>query len=171
VTLFWHSANTRPQLTVYSGIIVEAMRQTWTDDRMDDLVQRVDNGFAQVHADIAALRADNTEIRREMAGLGSELRRENEAFASELRKENKEFASEMRTESKMLAGELRGETNAFRTETNRRFDALSTEMNQRFGALTTEMNQRFDAFDRRFDLLLGTMLTGFVGLIVSHFLA
>jgi hypothetical protein len=29
---------------------------------------------------------------------------------------------------------------------------------------------RFDAFDRRFDLLLGTMVTGFVGLVVSHFL-
>jgi hypothetical protein len=137
VTLFWHLADTRPQLLVYSGILVEAMRQTWTDDRMDDLVQRVDSGFAQVHDDIAALRADNREVRREMTGLASELRRENKAFASELR-----------TESKALAGELRGETNALRTE----------------------MNRRFDAFDRRFDLLFGTMLTGFVGLIVSHFL-
>jgi hypothetical protein len=32
------------------------------------------------------------------------------------------------------------------------------------------MNQRFDALDRRFDVVLARMLTGFIGLIVSNFL-
>ena len=56
---------------------MEAMRQTWTDDRMDDLVGRVDTGFARAHD-------DNKELRREMVGLGNELRRENKALVSDL---------------------------------------------------------------------------------------
>jgi hypothetical protein len=92
---------------------MEAMRQTWTDDRMDDLVHRVDTGFAQVHD-------DNKELRREMAGLGSELRHE-----------NKSLATELRTDNKALAAELRGETNALRAEMVGGFDAL----NRRFDAL------------------------------------
>lgn len=35
---------------VYSAIIMEAMREAWTDERMDDLVARVDRGFAQTDA-------------------------------------------------------------------------------------------------------------------------
>jgi hypothetical protein len=53
VTLFWQFANTPPQHLVYSAIIMEAMRESWTDDRMDDLVKRVDTGFAQVDARFA----------------------------------------------------------------------------------------------------------------------
>jgi tetrahydromethanopterin S-methyltransferase subunit G len=34
---------------------MEAMRQSWTDERLDDLNQRMDNGFARVDADIRAL--------------------------------------------------------------------------------------------------------------------
>lgn len=42
------------QLVVYSAI-VEAMRRTWTDERMDDLGQRMDRGFDRVDADLQAL--------------------------------------------------------------------------------------------------------------------
>jgi predicted nuclease with TOPRIM domain len=44
------SARYAPQLFVYGGIIMEAMRDAWTDDRMDDLVARMDRGFTQADA-------------------------------------------------------------------------------------------------------------------------
>jgi hypothetical protein len=45
---------------VYAAIIMEAMRDTCTDDRMDDLAARMDRGFAQ-----AAARMDRFENRIE----------------------------------------------------------------------------------------------------------
>jgi hypothetical protein len=36
--------------------------------------------------------------------------------------------------------------------------------------LRGEMNERFSGLERRFDIMFGAMVTGFVGLIVSHFL-
>jgi phage shock protein A len=44
------SAYQAAQLFVYGGIIMEAMREAWTDDRMDDLAARMDRGFAQAEA-------------------------------------------------------------------------------------------------------------------------
>jgi hypothetical protein len=69
-------ANTPSQRPVYSGIIVEAMREHWTDARLDDLAKRMDIGFAQVHEDVAALRVDNKELQRDMATLDRNLRAE-----------------------------------------------------------------------------------------------
>jgi len=38
------------RFVVYGAIIMEAMRQNWTDERMDDLNHRVDEGFGRVDA-------------------------------------------------------------------------------------------------------------------------
>jgi hypothetical protein len=37
---------------------METMRESWTDERMDDLSHRVDQGFARVDADIRELRRE-----------------------------------------------------------------------------------------------------------------
>lgn len=37
---------------------MERARATWTDERLDDLSRRVDNGFARVDQDIRTLRSD-----------------------------------------------------------------------------------------------------------------
>jgi hypothetical protein len=63
---------------------MEAMRQTWTDDRMDDLAERMETGFAQAHVDLAATRED---LRGEIKGQGQELRGEIKAQGEELREE------------------------------------------------------------------------------------
>jgi uncharacterized protein YcaQ len=68
------------KLFVYAGKIVDAMRDAWTDERLDDLNQRVaemgrrmDNGFNQAHEDIRALRGDTKSefiaVRAEIASL------------------------------------------------------------------------------------------------------
>jgi hypothetical protein len=37
---------------------METMRESWTDERMDDLSHRVDQGFERVDADIRELRTE-----------------------------------------------------------------------------------------------------------------
>jgi hypothetical protein len=37
---------------------VERARETWTDERLDDLSRRVDDGFRRVDEDIRALRSE-----------------------------------------------------------------------------------------------------------------
>jgi hypothetical protein len=37
------------------SVIMEAMREAWTDGRLDDLSQRMDRGFDRVDADMRAL--------------------------------------------------------------------------------------------------------------------
>jgi hypothetical protein len=52
---------------VYSVLVA---RVAWTDERLDDLANRMDAGFARVDADIRELRA---EVRSEIGGLRAEL--------------------------------------------------------------------------------------------------
>jgi hypothetical protein len=55
---------------VYS-LVVE--RTVWSNERLDDLANRMDAGFARVDADIRELRV---ELRSEIGGLRAELRTE-----------------------------------------------------------------------------------------------
>ena len=48
-------------------------RTAWTDERLNDLANRMDAGFARIDADIRELRV---ELRSEIGGLRAELRGE-----------------------------------------------------------------------------------------------
>ena len=50
--------------------MMEAMRATWTDERLDDLSRRMDDGFQRVDSEIRELRG---EMHSEFAGLRSEM--------------------------------------------------------------------------------------------------
>jgi hypothetical protein len=54
-------------------VAVAVERSAWTDERLDDLANRMDAGFARVDADIRELRM---ELRSEIGGLRGELRAE-----------------------------------------------------------------------------------------------
>ncbi|HEX5713671.1 MAG TPA: hypothetical protein VFX85_10190 [Solirubrobacterales bacterium] len=84
---------------------MEAMRESWTDDRLDDMSNRMDRGFDRVHADI---RAEASSVRGEIRSQGAELREEIRAQGAELREEIKAQGVELRGE----IGELRGEIGA-----------------------------------------------------------
>jgi uncharacterized protein YukE len=43
-----------------------AMREKWTDERLDDLNRRVDGGFRETREEIRALRGETREFRAEM---------------------------------------------------------------------------------------------------------
>lgn len=55
-------------------------RETWTDERMDDLSKRVDDGFARTDRQFA-------EVRAEIKATANELRAEIKTSAEELRGE------------------------------------------------------------------------------------
>ena len=88
-------------------------RETWTDERLDDLSKRVDGGFREVKAEQRALR--------------QELKLEMNALRTELKAEMGELKSELKGEMSELKSELKGEMSELRTglvQLNRRFDAL-----------------------------------------------
>ena len=49
-------------------------RETWTDERLDELAKRMDEGFGEVKGEIHQLREESTSLRKEMGevreGLG-----------------------------------------------------------------------------------------------------
>ena len=65
-----HSARISCAGDVYPGPME---RVAWTDERLDELVRRIDAGFERVDREIRALRS---ELRSEMAGLRTELQAE-----------------------------------------------------------------------------------------------
>lgn len=42
-------------------------RETWTDERLDDLNKKVDDGFARLDGDMRELRGEMNELRREIS--------------------------------------------------------------------------------------------------------
>jgi len=57
---------------------MEAMREAWTDDRLDDLASRMDQGFDRVDGDVreprAEMKAGFERVDREIADVRSELK-------------------------------------------------------------------------------------------------
>jgi hypothetical protein len=49
---------------------MEAMRQSWTDERLDDLSKRVEAGFSRVDADLRGLNARFDALQRTMLQVG-----------------------------------------------------------------------------------------------------
>jgi hypothetical protein len=59
---------------------MEAMREAWTDDRLDDLNHRVDTGFDDMKREFQAVRL---EMRTEFQAVRSEMRAEFGAVRTE----------------------------------------------------------------------------------------
>jgi hypothetical protein len=47
-------------------IVAVMVRETWTDERLDDLNKKVDNGFDRVDRDIRELRSEMKYLHQEM---------------------------------------------------------------------------------------------------------
>ncbi len=49
---------------------MEAMREAWTDERLDDMSARMDRGFERVDADLRALNGRFDALQRTMLQIG-----------------------------------------------------------------------------------------------------
>ncbi len=58
---------------------MQQMRESWTDERLDDLNGRIGAGFSRIDADLGAQRAESIALRREMREDSIALRREMKA--------------------------------------------------------------------------------------------
>ena len=81
-------------------------RAAWTDERLDDLSNRMDAGFARLEAEIRELRGD---LHRAIGGLRAELRAELRGEIGGLREEMHAEIGGLREEIGGLRAELRGE--------------------------------------------------------------
>ena len=64
--------------------------------------------------------------------------------------------------------EVRAEFRAVRREMREQGKELRGEMRQQGAELRGEMNERFASLERRFDILIGALVSGVLGLIVTH---
>jgi hypothetical protein len=49
---------------------MQTMRQSWTDERLDDLSQRMDDGFKRVDAELRALNGRFDSLNRTLLQIG-----------------------------------------------------------------------------------------------------
>ena len=70
---------------------MEAMREAWTDERLDDLTHRVDVGFSETSQEFQALRQ---EMRSEFQAIRAEMQSEFAFVRSETRSEFQAVRSE-----------------------------------------------------------------------------
>ena len=89
-------------------------RETWTDERLDDLAKRMDIGFSEVKEE---LRSNRAELKMEIAETRAELKGEIAATRGELKNEIVATRSEIGS----LRTELKGDIDAL----SRKFDRLT----------------------------------------------
>jgi uncharacterized coiled-coil DUF342 family protein len=117
---------------------MEAVRDAWTDERLDDLNGRVDHGFAEVGRQLQAqrseTRAEFAAVREEFAAVRAEMREEFAAVRSEMRSESAAVRTEMR--------DLRGEIAAMHRSTTQLAFGLVGAMTVGFlGIIATILTQ------------------------------
>jgi uncharacterized coiled-coil DUF342 family protein len=76
-------------------------RERWTDERLDELNKKVDDGFARVENDIRELRS---EMKSEIGGLRSELKSEMKSQGDGLRNEMRELNARFDSLNRTLIG-------------------------------------------------------------------
>jgi hypothetical protein len=82
---------------------MEAMRDSWTDPRLDDLNHRVDSGFKETSREFQALRL---EMRAEFAAVRSETATEFSSVRGEIAGLRTEMAAMNRTLIQVGAGAM-----------------------------------------------------------------
>ena len=128
---------------------MEAMRQSWSDDRLDDLNKRVDEGFTRVDARFVHLekRMDDRFDRLD-AKLG-------ESYGRLDAKLNESYGR--------LDAKLEESLGRFDAKLDRKLDASAAELRQ-------EMKLGFDQINARFDAMQQTMIrvgAGLIGVLIA----
>jgi predicted phage-related endonuclease len=133
-----HPAHHASQTTGY-GAIMETVRDTWTDDRLDD-------------------------FRTEMSEFRHEVKDEFAAVRREMKNEFAAVRQEMKDEFTAVRREMRDEFRAVRREMKEQSDSLHAEIK----ALHKEMSLRFDSLQRIMIQFSGLMVAALIGFIATQ---
>jgi flagellar biosynthesis/type III secretory pathway protein FliH len=124
-------------------------RETWTDERLDELNVRVADGFREGSAELHA--------------VGGELKAEIQQLRIELKAEIQDLRTELKAEIQQLRTEVKTEIGELRTEMDGRFEAVDRQFER--------VHDRLDGLHR---LLLfsvlgisSSILAGFVAIAVA----
>jgi len=107
---------------------MESVRDKWTDERLDDLNQRVDSGFGEARDQLRDVR---NEMREDFGDVREEMRTEFGAVRKEIRAEFGAVREEIQG--------VREEIHAIGARTTERLDGIQRSMMQLAVALTTAM--------------------------------
>jgi ribosomal protein L29 len=140
---------------------MEAMREAWTDDRLDDLNHKVGEGFARVDA---GLRTQGTETKSEFDSLRTETKSEFDSLRSETKSEFASLRKETKSEFASIRRETKSEFASLRGETKSEFASLRGELNERFKGL----DDRFDSLQRTLILAQATIVAALIGLLATQ---
>ncbi|HEY8809001.1 MAG TPA: hypothetical protein VIM28_03165 [Solirubrobacterales bacterium] len=147
---------------------MEAMRQSWTDDRLDDLSHRMDKRFDQVEGEMSQrfervegeMKAGFDRVDGEIKELRAELKGQGE----ELRAEVKDQGKELRGEIAGVEARLRTQANEHRTETWEQFDRVHEDMRQ----ISTAILGLHQTMTRIAWSAAITVLAGVIGVLLAN---
>jgi chromosome segregation ATPase len=135
-------------------------REAWTDERLDDLNERVASIDRRMETGFAELRAELKESRAEMHA-------EFQAVRSEMHAEFQAVRAEMRSEFKAVRAEMHAGFQAVRTAMETGFKKAQAEST----SIRRDMANQFAAQNRMMIQLCGgifaTMVVGFLGTIAT----
>jgi|SRR5829696_6551509 len=123
---------------------MEAVREKWTDERLDDMNVRMGEGFDRLDKDLREVRSEIAGVRTEVAGVRSEVNGVRSEVAG-LRSDVTGMRKEMATR-----GEVAGVKSELLEEMNRRFEATHRLIIQVGGGL------------------FGTLVIGFLSLLLTQ---
>jgi hypothetical protein len=103
---------------------MQTMRESWTDERLDDLNGHIREGFGRTDADLRAQRAESIALRKDMNGEFAAVRAEMKA----------EFAA-VRAEMKAEFAAVRGEMKAGFGKVEERFDKVDERFVEMQGSI------------------------------------
>ena len=151
-------------LSVCISAIMKAVRDSWTDERLDD-------GFDRVAGEIQTVGDEVRSVKQDLHSHRVEVRKEFQAVRGEIKEEFKAVRGEIKEEFRAVRGEIKEEFKAVRGEVREELHAVRTEMGEGFTAIRGELGQihtRLDGLQRTFTQLCIGIIVALVGLIATQ---
>jgi hypothetical protein len=141
----------------------------WTDERLDDLANRMDAGFARTHGEIRELRIAigvlGTETREESASLRTDLNGGIRDLRTDLNGGIRDLRTDLNGGIRDLRTELEGDMADLRTELKGDMADLRTELKGDMADLRTELKGDIDSLRAvmiRFGIAIVVCLVGMI---------
>lgn len=131
------------------------VREAWTDERLDDLANRMDEGFREVRAELRQQREENAA---EFAAVRSQITDESTSL-------RKEFA-----EVREVLGQQRAEVKDQKETMEAKLETIDAKF-EVIDAKFEKVDARFDDLNRTLQIgfwLIGSFIVGLMGMVATQ---